>query len=46
VEDTLDVVAMCVMDDRSFILAFLIGAAFMMFWFELRRWSSDKNNAE
>jgi hypothetical protein len=46
VEDTLDIVAMCVMDDRSFILAFIIGATFMMFWFELRRWSSDKNKIE
>ncbi|MCY9872681.1 hypothetical protein [Vibrio barjaei] len=45
-KDTLDIVAMCVMDDRSFILAFIIGATFMMFWFELRRWSSDKNKTE
>ncbi|GAL31875.1 hypothetical protein JCM19240_5306 [Vibrio maritimus] len=36
-EDTLDIVEMCVMDDRSFILAYLIGSASMALWFEFRR---------
>ncbi len=40
-EDTLDIVEMCVMDDRSFILAYLIGAASMALWFEFRRLGSN-----
>ena len=36
-EDTLEIVSMCVMDDRSFIMAYLIGAASMWLWFEFRR---------
>ncbi|GMQ49099.1 hypothetical protein [Vibrio sp. 10N] len=36
-EDTLDIVSMCVMDDRSFIMAYLIGAASMALWVEFRR---------
>lgn len=39
-EDTLDIVSMCVMDDRSFIMAYLIGAASMVLWFEFRRFGS------
>ncbi|MGR5094045.1 hypothetical protein ACPV5O_15540 [Vibrio maritimus] len=36
-EDTLEIVSMCVMDDRSFIMAYLIGAASTWLWFEFRR---------
>ncbi|MFA0442769.1 hypothetical protein BCU66_012130 [Vibrio sp. 10N.286.49.B1] len=42
--DAIDLLQMCVMDDRNFILAFITGCVFMALWFEFREFRNASSS--